>query len=81
MEISASKFKARCLELMDRVHEFGEEILITKRGKPVAKLGPVSSRKVGSSFGCMSKRGKIVSEIESPVEVEWDAMKGILLNE
>jgi prevent-host-death family protein len=81
MEISASKFKTRCLELMDRVNEFGEEILITKRGKPVAKLGPVSGRRVRSSFGCMSKKGKILLDIESPVEVEWDAMKGILLHE
>jgi len=81
MEISAAKFKARCLELMDRVNEFGEEILITKRGKPVAKLGPVGGRPVRSSFGCMSKKGKVLSDIESPVDVEWDAMKGILLHE
>jgi prevent-host-death family protein len=81
MEISASKFKARCLELMDRVNEFGEEILITKRGKPVAILGPVVGRRVRSSFGCMSKKGKILSDIESPIEVEWNAMKGVLLNE
>jgi prevent-host-death family protein len=81
MEISAAKFKARCLELMDRVNEFGEEILITKRGKPVAKLGPVAGRPVRSSFGCMSKKGKVLSDIESPVDVEWDAMKGIMLHE
>jgi prevent-host-death family protein len=81
MEISASKFKARCLELMDRVNEFGEEILITKRGKPVARLGPVADRPVRASFGCMSRKGKILADLESPVEAEWDAMKGILLNE
>lgn len=81
MEISAAKFKARCLELMDRVNEFGEEILITKRGKPVAKLTPVAKRPIRSSFGCMSKKGKIRSEIESPIEAEWDAIKGVLLNE
>jgi len=83
MEISASKFKARCLELMDRVDEFGEEILITKRGRPVAKLGPVAGRRVRarSSFGCMSKKGRIHADLEAAVEVEWDAMKGILLHE
>jgi prevent-host-death family protein len=81
VEISASKFKAQCLELMDRVQEYGEEILITKRGKPVAKLGPVAGSPVRSSFGCMSKKGKIVSEIESPIDAEWDALKGILLHE
>ena len=81
MEISASKFKTRCLELMDRVNEFGEEILITKRGKPVARLSPVAGRPIRSSFGCMSRKGKILADLEFPVEVEWDAMKGILLDE
>ena len=36
--IKASEFKARCLRLMDEVAENGEEIVITKNGKPVAKL-------------------------------------------
>jgi prevent-host-death family protein len=66
MEIPAARFRAQCLKLMDRVSEFGEEILITKRGKPAAKLSPVPGRSARSSLGCMSKKGKIVSEIESP---------------
>lgn len=81
MEISASKFKARCLELMDRVNEFGEEILITKRGKPVAKLSPLAVPRIRSSFGCMRAKGKILSDIIPPVEVQWDAAKGVMLNE
>ena len=36
--IKASEFKAKCLKLMDEVAETGEEIIITKNGKPVAKL-------------------------------------------
>ena len=36
--IKASEFKAKCLKLMDEVAESGEEIIITKNGKPVAKL-------------------------------------------
>ena len=36
--IKASEFKAKCLKLMDEVAENGEEIVITKNGKPVAKL-------------------------------------------
>ena len=35
--IKASEFKAKCLQLMDEVAESGEEIVITKFGKPVAK--------------------------------------------
>lgn len=38
MIITATEFKAKCLALIDRVHERGEPILITKRGKVVAKL-------------------------------------------
>ena len=38
MIVSASEFKAKCLALIDRVHEDGEAIVITKRGKVVARL-------------------------------------------
>lgn len=36
--LPASEFKTRCLELMDRVRETRESYLITKHGKPVARL-------------------------------------------
>ena len=38
--IKASEFKAKCLKLMDEVAETGEEIVITKNGRPVSKLVP-----------------------------------------
>jgi prevent-host-death family protein len=40
MRINATDFKARCLALIDRVHERREPILITKRGRVVASLVP-----------------------------------------
>ena len=36
--IKASEFKAKCLKLMDEVAESGEEIVITKNGRPTARL-------------------------------------------
>jgi prevent-host-death family protein len=36
--IPAGEFKAKCLALMDEVAATGDEIVITKRGKPVARL-------------------------------------------
>lgn len=39
--IPAGEFKARCLALMDRVQETGEEYVITKRGRPVARISPI----------------------------------------
>lgn len=38
MKISAVKFKATCLKLIDRVAETGEPVIITKRGRVLARL-------------------------------------------
>lgn len=40
-EIQASEFKATCLALLDEVAETRREIVVTKRGRPVAKLVPI----------------------------------------
>jgi prevent-host-death family protein len=52
-EVAAAEFKARCLELMDRVRETGTEYVITKHGTPVARLVPVVERAAQSFFGSM----------------------------
>jgi len=41
--IAVSKFKAECLDLLREVADTGEEIIVTKRGKPVARLVPVEA--------------------------------------
>jgi prevent-host-death family protein len=40
MNIAAAEFKAKCLALLDQVHEQGQSITITKRGRIVARLVP-----------------------------------------
>lgn len=40
--IPAGRFKAQCLRLLDEVAETGETIVVTKRGKPVAKIEPIA---------------------------------------
>ena len=79
MEISAGKFKATCLKLMDRVAATGEPIVITKRGKPLAKLVPVREDKDHPRSGVGSMAGTILylapdEELYSPAaEVHWNA--------
>lgn len=59
--ISATEFKAKCLSLLDDVARKGGTITITKRGKPVATVGPARRRPFPSSEGIL--KGKIpVSE-------------------
>ncbi len=70
--IKASEFKARCLKLMDEVAKTGEEIVITKNGRPVSKLAPVQERPK-TLFGAL--KGSIIEygDIISPIDVEWEA--------
>ena len=71
--IKASEFKAKCLKLMDEVAESGEEIIITKNGKPVAKLTPY--REVPEfTFGRYRDKIHIHGDIVSPMPPEWFAV-------
>ena len=70
--IKASEFKAKCLKLMDEVAESGEEIVITKNGKPVAKLTAYRERPK-TLFGIDKGRLEILGDIMSPIDVEWEA--------
>ena len=70
--IKASEFKARCLKLMDEVAENGEEIIITKNGRPTARL--VAYReKPKTLFGIDRGKLEILGDIMSPIDVEWEA--------
>lgn len=52
--ITATEFKARCLELMDQVYQTREAIIITKRGKPISRLEPPKlAERMPSLLGCM----------------------------
>jgi prevent-host-death family protein len=68
--ISAAKFKTNCLRLMDEVAQRRTPIVITKRGKPVAKLVPADDVSI-DPFGCMAGTIKICGDILSPIDVEW----------
>jgi prevent-host-death family protein len=69
--IAAGEFKARCLALMEDVRATRQPIVITKRGKPVAKLVPVLPEK-DAWIGRLNGVIKIVGDIESPID-EWES--------
>ena len=70
MEIGAGEFKARCLQLMDEVDRDGIEIVITKRGRPVAKLVRVREEKL-SPWGWMKGTVKIRGDIVNSDPTDW----------
>lgn len=61
--INASEFKAKCLRLLDEAHATGNELIITKRGKPVARVVPIGAKRAstrGAWKGSVRIRGDIV---------------------
>jgi prevent-host-death family protein len=73
MEIAAGKFKSVCLKILDEVNESRQEVIITKRGKPVAKLVPVEPKPPRPLFGYMKGTVEIVGDIISPSGEKWEA--------
>lgn len=71
--MKASEFKAKCLAVLDEVHDTGREVTITKHGKPVAKVAPVADPD--------SLRGSVTflvsdEELIAPMDEVWDAEEG-----
>ena len=60
--VGVADFKARCLELLDGVGTRGDEIIITKRGKPIAQIGPIRPE-VPELKGMYAGRAKFVGDI------------------
>lgn len=63
MSVNAAEFKARCLKLIDEVAATHEPLVITKRGKPMAKLVPIECETPTSLFGYMKNTGQIRGDI------------------
>ena len=63
--MAAGKFKANCLAVMDEVQAKKETVVITKHGKPVAKLVPVEEKK-DDIFGFFKGKAKITGDVVSP---------------
>ena len=73
-QIGAGEFKAKCLGLLDEVQRQRKEVVITKRGKPVAKLVPIEEKRE-SFLGSMKGTMEITGDIISPIDVHWEADK------
>jgi prevent-host-death family protein len=69
--IAAGDFKARCLSLLDEVARTRLPLVVTKRGKPVARLVPVTDEPAVSLLGSAKYRSE--SDLLAPIDESWDA--------
>lgn len=66
--MAAGRFKAECLAVLDRVAETGEPVVVTKRGRPVAEVVPIRTRRSRPLRGSAKTRGDIVG----PILGDWN---------
>lgn len=65
-EIPAGEFKARCLAILDDVAETGEEVVVTKRGRAVARVVPVEPAR--PLEGSIIREGNLID----PIDAAWE---------
>ncbi|HXJ90550.1 MAG TPA: type II toxin-antitoxin system Phd/YefM family antitoxin [Candidatus Binatia bacterium] len=70
--IPAATFKAQCLTLMEDVRSTKRPLVITKRGKPVAKLVPVDEPK-DDFIGRLKGIFEVVGELDSDPAEAWES--------
>lgn len=76
IEIQISKFKATCLSVLDRVAKTGEPVLVTRLGKPLARILPLPPGSVGDWLGAMEGSGEIHGDLIAPAAEpsDWEAL-------
>ena len=74
--MSINYFRTHCLALLKLVNAKQEIVVITKRGRPVAKLVPFHSRKP-EIFGFMKGKGRVIGDVVAPAFslAEWGDLK------
>jgi prevent-host-death family protein len=74
--VSATEFKAKCLALLNQIAEEGGTVTVTKRGRPMATMGPVKRRPFKSSEGALIGKVKIVGDLDKIDNADlWDVVR------
>jgi prevent-host-death family protein len=69
--VPAGRFKAQCLRLLDEVAATGRALVVTKRGRPVARIVPADRLQPGALAGVI----RFLGDITEPIDAEWDALR------
>jgi len=74
-QVAATQFKAKCLELLKDVHERKRNcVVITKRGKPYAKLVPIEDEEA-AFYGCLAGLATYSGDLTEPTGDDWEALQ------
>lgn len=73
-QMPAGAFKAKCLAIMDEVQAKKETVVITKHGKPVAKLVPADGD-TDDIYNFLAGKGTIKGDIIAPAIEDWGQLR------
>jgi len=74
--VSATEFKAKCLAMLDEIEQHGEPITITRRGLPVAVLGPPGNDSWKSPRNSWARRARVSGDIvNADTSGMWDVLR------
>jgi prevent-host-death family protein len=68
--VSATEFKAKCLDILDHLDRHG--IIVSKRGKPIARVIPYAPADTRDIIGSLKGKIKVKGDIFS-TGIKWDA--------
>lgn len=75
MQINAAEFRAKCFKILDQVKSTHKEVIITKRGKPIAKLTHIAKKNEKDPLlGALSGSGQTIGDLTLPVSdpKDWE---------
>ena len=72
--VPAGAFKAKCLAIMDEVQAKKETVVITKHGKPVAKLVP-ADRDADDIYNFLAGKGSVTGDVIAPAIEDWGRLR------
>ena len=68
MEINAAEFRTKCFKILDQVQTTHREIIITKRGKPIAKIVHINQKdQKDPLLGALTGTGRTLGDLTQPV--------------
>lgn len=77
-----TEFKAKCLALLDEIGEHGGTITVTKRGRPLATVGPVRRKGWKSPEGILAGKITVPDDLESmDTSGLWEVLREVAENE
>jgi len=81
--VAISTFKARCLALLEDVARTGEPLLVTKRGKPLARVTSSDNSRSRSPQETLRHTVETLGDLIAPVvsPAAWHATRGIMLTQ